>query len=586
MLNVYAGDSFLASATLACSNPEDPGISSLPADAIAQAQIPYDVHIFGNHEFDYGPDFLQRFIFGFVGETGVEQPFLSANLDFSAEPGWSAWIDEDGIVETPVTDSRIVGRSAIVTDEVSGERFGVVGATTPQLPVISSPRDVTVTPDLATTAAAVQAEIDALTAQGVDRIILVSHLQDVDNDKELVAQLSGVDIAVAGGGDELLANDPAELLPGDDPEGIEGTYPIVETDAAGRDVLIVTTAGNYRYLGRLDVTFGSDGEIAEVLADSSGPRRVIPAEQDGDQIAALGIEDAVESDAEMVTTVVDGVTACLDTFASTPVATSDVILNVARGATDPFILGVRSAETNGGNIVSDAFTAAYDAYAASTDLPERGPDALVVTIQNGGGIRQNAGDVLPQGAVEGAAITRLDTLNVLPFDNTVVVVEGLSATDLRDTLELSCASVGGGGFLQVSALRYTCDLTAEPGSQARDVVVLGPDPGPEDDVTVVDAEGVVDESVGPIAVVTNSFTAGGGDGFEVLGAHPATRLIDTEGGTVFYERALREYLESFPAGPEGIAHVPADDARYSAETGEGRITIVAAAAAPEASPAG
>ena len=146
VLNVYAGDSFLASATLACSAPEDPGISSLPADAIAQAQIPYDVHVFGNHEFDYGPDFLQRFIFGFVGESGVEQPFLSANLDFSAEPGWTAWIDEDGIVETPVTDSRIVGRSAIVTDEETGERFGVVGATTPQLPVISSPRDVAVTP--------------------------------------------------------------------------------------------------------------------------------------------------------------------------------------------------------------------------------------------------------------------------------------------------------------------------------------------------------------------------------------------------------------------------------------------------------
>ena len=147
---------------------------------------------------------------------------------------------------------------------------------------------------------------------GVDRIILVSHLQDADDDKELVAQLTGVDIAVAGGGDELLANDPAELLPGDDPEGIEGTYPIVVTDAAGRDVQVVTTAGDYRYLGRLDVTFGPDGEITEVLSETSGPRRVIPLEQDGDQIAALGIEDAVESDAEMITTVVAGVTACLD----------------------------------------------------------------------------------------------------------------------------------------------------------------------------------------------------------------------------------------------------------------------------------
>jgi hypothetical protein len=157
----------------------------------------------------------------------------------------------------------------------------------------------------------------------------------------------------------------------------------------------------------------------------------------------------------------------------------------------------------------------------------------------------------------------------------VVVVEDLSPTDLRDAIELSCASVGGGGFLQVSALRYTCDLGAEPGSQAQDVVVLGPEPGPEDDVTVVDADGVVDESAGPIDVVTNSFTAAGGDGYEVLGAHASTKLVDTEGGQVFYERALREYLESFGVGPGGIAHIPADDARHTDEAGEGRILIVA-----------
>ena len=272
-----------------------------------------------------------------------------------------------------------------------------------------------------------------------------------------------MDIAVAGGGDELLANDPAELLPGDDPEGIEGTYPIVVTDADGRDVHIVTTAGNYRYLGRLDVTFDAEGEVAEVLAETSGPRRVDPGRAGGRPDRGARHRRRGRQRSGLISTVVDGVTACLDTFASTPVATSDVILNVARGATDPFILGVRSAETNGGDLVADAFTASYDAYAASTGLPERGPDDLVVTFQNGGGIRQNAGDVLPAGAVEGAAITRLDTINVLPFDNYVVVVEGLTATDLREALELSCASVGGGGFLQVSALRYTCDLGAEPG---------------------------------------------------------------------------------------------------------------------------
>ena len=62
VLNVYAGDSFLASALLACSSPEDATSDAPVYDGIAQAQMPYDVHVFGNHEFDYGPDFLQRYI--------------------------------------------------------------------------------------------------------------------------------------------------------------------------------------------------------------------------------------------------------------------------------------------------------------------------------------------------------------------------------------------------------------------------------------------------------------------------------------------------------------------------------------------
>ena len=88
MVNVYAGDAFLASATLACSLPPNPPDTPV-YDAIAQRKIPYDAHIFGNHEFDFGPDFLERFIRSFEVNGVLNQPFLSANLDFSAEPGFS-----------------------------------------------------------------------------------------------------------------------------------------------------------------------------------------------------------------------------------------------------------------------------------------------------------------------------------------------------------------------------------------------------------------------------------------------------------------------------------------------------------------
>jgi 2',3'-cyclic-nucleotide 2'-phosphodiesterase / 3'-nucleotidase / 5'-nucleotidase len=577
VLTVYAGDAFLASATLACSLPPQPPETPV-YDAVAQALMPYDAHIIGNHEFDYGPDFLRRFIGEFAQSGREDHPFLSATLDFTGEPEWAGLIAEDGLIEGSASSGRVIGRSAVLADAGSGERFGVVGATTPALPTISSPRGVEVTPDLDAAVEAVQAEIDRLLEQDVDRIILVSHLQDIDNDRDLVSRLSGVDIAVAGGGDELLVSEDveeeAQLLPGEDPGDVAGAYPQTQEDADGRTVYLVTTAGNYKYVGRIDATFGPDGEVTEIVAGETYPRRVIPGEQAGTEITDLGIEDAVASDPEIGRSVIAPVEACLAEFAATPLLRAEVVLNVARGGWDPFSLGVRSAETNGGNLVADAFIAAYDTYAEESRLPPREGE-VVMAVQNGGGIRQNAGNMLPAGGQAGEAITRLDTLNVLPFDNTIVVVEDVSADQLKTILERSCEAVGGGGFLQVSGFRYTCDMTVEVGSRVRDVVYTAGTPDEEDDdLEIVDGAGQVVAGDLSARIVTNSFTADGGDDYPTFEEAGKARLVDADETAIFYEQALREYLESFPvAGEPALPTLGDDDPRYAEETGEGRITI-------------
>ncbi|MEX1336142.1 MAG: 5'-nucleotidase C-terminal domain-containing protein [Candidatus Limnocylindrales bacterium] len=572
VVNVYAGDSFLPSAVLACSSPEDATSTAPVYDAIAQSQIPYDVHIFGNHEFDYGPDFLARYIAGFASEgMGLDQPFISANLDFGAEPAFADWIDEDGLIETPIEDGRVIGSTVIVTDEETGEQFGVVSATYDRLPIISSPRDVAVTEAVP----AIQAGIDALTEAGVDKIIFVSHLQGIDADSEAIAQLSGIDIAVAGGGDELLVNDDSQLLPGEDPEDVFGAYPQYATDADGNEVPIVTTAGNYKYLGRLDATFDAEGNLTGIVEDASFPRRVIPLEQEeAGLIEELAISDAVESDPGIVETVLTPVSACLEDLAAAPVAISEVVLNVDRGQysaeEDVFSPGVRSSQTNGGTLIADAFTASYDRYAGNVGLEPRTADNLVVTLQNGGGIRQNAGPVLPVGGNAGDAITRLNTIDVLPFLNYVVVVQDLSPEGFAASLQTACESRGGGGFMQASGVSYTCDYSGGAVT-LRDVVIETADGST---VTVVGGDGTVDASVGPIDVITNSFTAGGGDGYDAFGAAENVTLRADDDAQITYERAFREYLESFPPGEDGIPVVGADDPAYAEEQGDGRITLI------------
>jgi 2',3'-cyclic-nucleotide 2'-phosphodiesterase (5'-nucleotidase family) len=572
-LNVYAGDAFLASSTLACSLPPNPPTTPV-YDALAQRQIAYDAHILGNHEFDFSPDFLERFIRGFRINGVLAQPFLSANLDFSAEPGFANLIAADGLLETGgSTDGRVVARSAIAVDRITGSRYGIVGATTPTLPTISSPRNVAVTTvDLVDTAAVVQREIDRLRSLGVRKLILVSHLQDVANDRALVRQLAHVDVAVAGGGDELLASpaipDADELLPGET-QPIQGTYPLVETDALGRSVYIVTTSGNYKYLGRADLVFDDAGEVREFVPARSYPRRVVLA---GAAASAVGIADAVAPDAALIASVDMPVEDCLADL-SQPIATTEILLNVSRsGVSGVFATGNRSGETNAGNLIADGFLDSYDRYAPLFGLPPRGPGNPVIAVQNGGGIRQNAGDLLPVGGLVPGPITRRNTLDVLAFLTNAITVVSVSPSELEAILERSVAAIGGGQFLQIGGFRIEADLSRSAqvvladgtisvaGDRIREVVL--------DDGTPIISGGTPVVGAPDVRIVTNSFTAAGGDNYPTLAAIP-----DKVQFPATYEQALVEYLLGFPMGPSGLPTIAADDSRY-ATSGAGRIAFV------------
>jgi len=253
-----SGDNFLA-------GPEFNASLSKGApfyDTTAISLIGYDAMAIGNHEFDFGPDVLADFIEGFGGSL----PFVSANLDLSGEPRLQTLKDNGAIVNSVVV-------------EKAGEKIGVVGATTPNLPFISSPRNVQINSDVA---GVLQTEIDALQAAGVNKIVVISHLQGVGKDLDLAGQLSGVDVMIAGGGDELLANEGDLLVPGD--EEPYGSYPLTATGADGAEIPVVTTPGDYKYVGRLVVEFDADGNVTAVdpgsglvrVAGGSNPDAVAP----------------------------------------------------------------------------------------------------------------------------------------------------------------------------------------------------------------------------------------------------------------------------------------------------------------------
>ena len=512
VLMISSGDNFLAGPEFNAALQN--GVPFY--DTIAMELIGYDAVALGNHDFDFGPDVLADFLDGY---TTIPQ-YVSANLDFSGEPRLQAYVDSGDIAP-----------STIITQ--MGVEIGVIGLETTNLPFISSPRNVVVDDDLVTI---LQAEVDALEAAGVDKIILASHLQSIQEEIALVAEVDGVDIVIAGGGDELLANTGDLLIPGDE-DSVFGDYPQIAQDKSGDDVPVVTTSGEYRYVGRLVVGFDADGMV-EVIDTSSGPVRVAT----GTCNDTTPCDDAVTPDATMQAEVVDPVEAALADLESTVVGTSEVPLDATRP-------NIRIVETNEGNLIADALK--WQAEQTAEDFGAPLPD---LALQNGGGIRNNS--IIPAGP-----ITELDTFDMVPFPNFVTIVPDIPREQFKEILENAVSRVEfvDGRFAQVSGFSFVFSPVGIPQELDDDGNVVTE--GTRvihvelDDGTVIVEEGVVQPG-DALNIATIDFLARGGDQYPYRGAD-----FTALGAT--YQQALSNYIKT---GLSGL--ITAED--YP-EGGEGRI---------------
>lgn len=153
---------------------------------------------------------------------------------------------------------------------------------------------------------------------------------------------------------------------------------------------------------------------------------------------------------------------------------------------------VRSGESGFANYIVDTIRANVDAD---------------VALQNGGGIRSD--QVYPGGE----DIILRDVIDILPFPNTVVMVEVEGATIL-EALENGVSNVdaGDGRFPQVSGMAYTWD----PDGQAREVDDDGNVVTEGERIVEVTIDGEPLEEDATYTLATNDFMLGGGDGYGML----------------------------------------------------------------------
>ncbi|MCY4617880.1 MAG: bifunctional metallophosphatase/5'-nucleotidase [Chloroflexi bacterium] len=502
-------------------------------------EMGFQASALGNHEFDLGPSALASTIA--MEETedgwyeGARFPYLSANLGLADDEHLRGLVAADGLA-APLPRGSLA-RSVIIS--VDGELVGILGATTPHLAWIAGVGNVAVEPadgfDLDALAEVIQDAVDDLTAQGVDKIILLAHMQQIEIEQQLASRLRDVDIIVAGGSNTILADKTDRLRSGD---WAAGTYPLRMRSASGEPLLLVNTDADYRYIGRLVVRFDQRGlvmlgsidpSVSGVYATDKAGRPATAGEPiPGVSRIVRSLREVIEDrDREIV------------------------------GRTSFYLAGrrgdVRTQETNLGNLVADSFLW----------LARQFDPGVAVALKNSGGIRDQIGRAWqPAGAIRtdevvfappaanpasgrrAGDISRFAVESVLRFNNGLVIVP-LTAQQLVALLEHGVGfdgvgEVPDGRFPQIAGMRFSFDPAEPPGRRIRSLAIIDQQGRVID--RVVERGILVGDAEREVRMAVLDFTANGGDGYPF--PLPAEGRIDLAGETGQYNPPSPEFPDT------------------------------------------
>ncbi|MCM1373081.1 MAG: bifunctional metallophosphatase/5'-nucleotidase [Bacteroides sp.] len=330
----------------------------------------------GNHEFDFGVPRLRQL----MAESGL--PVVSLNL--RTLPG-------DSLLFTPYIvrdygDIRIAFLGVVTPESLLSEAYSFYDSDGNQLYDLCQTRIID----------EVQETVDLVRSRGADYVILLSHLGEASA-KGFIT--SGEVIAATHGIDAVLDGHTHSVVPCD-----------TVLNVLGCPVPVTQTGTKFRNVGKLLIA--PDGHLSMEL---------IPV-------------DSIKEESARIREVTDSIQTEMSLITSRPVCHSDYSISILDADKRQ---RVRYAETNAGDIVSDAFRAVTGAQLA---------------VNNGGGIRSN----IPAGDW-----TEGDIIDMLPYNNYIQVVR-ITGITLLDLLHATTANSPreDGQFPQISGFRFTLNTRA------------------------------------------------------------------------------------------------------------------------------
>lgn len=242
----------------------------------AMNTLGYEAATLGNHEFNYGLEYLDKAL------GGAEFPFVSANLvrgELAADPlGDDTYIEPYLIVEKELTD----GSGATKTIKV-----GIIGFLPPQIMTWDATHlaGKVNTRDIVETA---QAYVPRMREEGADIIVALSH-SGIAADQTTGAENASLQLAAVDGIDVVLTGHQHLVFPGPDYEGVEGAD-IEAGTLSGKPAVMAGFWGSH--MGLIDLLLEQDDDGKWTIVSHTSEARPISERVDG-KVNAL-VEDEAE----------------------------------------------------------------------------------------------------------------------------------------------------------------------------------------------------------------------------------------------------------------------------------------------------
>lgn len=480
------------------------------ATAAMLNQVQWDAFELGNHEFDNGDQFLADFLNMFDPSIDVIAANVVPDAGNVLEGMWTPY----------------------VIKEVGGQQVGIIGIDIKQkTEVSSSPSDqISFLAELSTA----QMYADELTAAGVDKIILLTHV-GYTMDLDMAGKLNNVDVIIGGDSHTLMGDFSAVGL-----TASVDTYPVVTTANDGNPICIAQ-AWNYSFVvGDVEVNFDENGVVSSCTGHETliidEPFIINDTEANATAKAAIMHIIDANDNVEMVSEDAAAL-AVLQPYTD---QLSEIIYEVVGYSYD--FLGHNRIPYDGYDGIGALPKGSDIAPIVCAGFMEQDPNADIC-IQNAGGVRT---------PVNEGNITIDTAYTLLPFSNTLFEIE-MKGSEIKQVLEDALTNIyenngSTGSFPYAYALRYDINASKAAYERVSNLEVMNKE---NKSWSTIDDDTMY-------TVITNSYTGGGKDGYVTF------KTVQDERGPgvdtyLDYAMSFVTYVKNMTAQNGGISKLPADE---------------------------